>query len=65
MFNYYIKVIIKKRIKIGKTKQNRDGDKIVFGSDIQDKIIVLISCLVVDVQEKIKYKKIYFTFNIY
>ena len=65
MFNYYIKVIIKKRIKIGKTKQNRDGDKIVFGSDIQDKVIVLISCLVVDVQEKIKYKKIYFTFNIY
>ena len=65
MFNYYIKVIIKKRIKIGKTKQNRDGDKIVFGSDIQDKLIVLISCLVVDVQEKIKYKKIYFTFNIY
>jgi hypothetical protein len=65
LFNYYIKVIIKKRIKIGKTKQNRDGDKIVFGSDIQDKVIVLISCLVVDVQEKIKYKKIYFTFNIY
>jgi len=65
LFNYYIKVIIKKRIKIGKTKQNRDGDKIVFGSDIQDKLIVLISCLVVDVQEKIKYKKIYFTFNIY
>ena len=65
MFNYYIKVIIKKRIKIGKTKQNRDGDKIVFGSDIQDKVIVLISCLVVDVQEKIKYKKIYFTFKIY
>ena len=65
MFNYYIKVIIKKRIKIGKTKQNRDGDKIVFGSDIQDKVIVLISCLVVDVQEKIKYKKIYFAFNIY
>ena len=65
MFNYYIKVIIKKRIKIGKKKQNRNGDKIVFGSDIQDKVIVLISCLVVDVQEKIKYKKIYFTFNIY
>ena len=65
MFNYYIKVIIIKRIKIGKTKQNRDGDKIVFGSDIQDKVIVLISCLVVDVQEKIKYKKIYFAFNIY
>jgi hypothetical protein len=65
LFNYYIKVIIKKRIKIGKTKQNRDGDKIVFGSDIQDKVIVLISCLVVDVQEKIKYKKIYFTFKIY
>jgi len=65
LFNYYIKVIIKKRIKIRKTKQNRDGDKIVFGSDIQDKVIVLISCLVVDVQEKIKYKKIYFTFNIY
>jgi hypothetical protein len=65
LFNYYIKVIIKKRIKIGKKKQNRNGDKIVFGSDIQDKVIVLISCLVVDVQEKIKYKKIYFTFNIY
>ena len=37
----------------------------MFGSDIQDKVIVLISCLVVDVQEKIKYKKIYFAFNIY
>jgi hypothetical protein len=37
----------------------------VFGSDIQDRMIILISCLVVDKQQKIKYKKIYFTFNMY
>ena len=37
----------------------------MFGNYIQDRVIVLIPCLVVDGQEKIKYKKIYFTFKMY
>ena len=51
-------------IKIVVRWQKRYGDKILFSSDIQDKVIVFVSYLVVNKTKK-KYEKVYFTLNMY
>jgi hypothetical protein len=55
MFGYCPRI---EKIEIIRTKETRNNeDIIVFGNDVQDKVIVLSSCLVDDGQDIIKYKK--------
>jgi hypothetical protein len=55
MFGYCPRI---EKIEIIRTKETRNNeDIIVFGNDVQDKVIVSSSCLVDDGQDIIKYKK--------
>ena len=48
-----------------KTRKKWDGNVIIFGNDVQNKMIIFVSYIGSDGQNRIKYIKKYFTFNMY